>query len=99
MDHYEILRCRPREGETALMTLAADNESTATTCADVAATEAGVAYVCRVTAQEMTRRVSVPTVSARWAGPAVHGPYGAPRGNRETLSWSVPAENTDHVAG
>ena len=47
---YEILRRRPMEGETALATLAADTESTATTYTDATANEAGVRYVYRVKA-------------------------------------------------
>ena len=48
---YEILRRRPMEGETALATLAADTESTATTYTDATANEAGVRYVYRVKAR------------------------------------------------
>ena len=47
---YEILRRRPMEGESALATLVADTESTATTYTDATANEAGVQYVYRVKA-------------------------------------------------
>ena len=47
---YEILRRRPMEGESALVTLVSDTESTATTYTDASANEAGVRYVYRVKA-------------------------------------------------
>ena len=47
---YEILRRRPMAGESALATLVADTESTATTYTDASANEAGVQYVYRVKA-------------------------------------------------
>ena len=50
VDGYEILRRRPMEGESALATLVADTESTATTYTDATANEAGVRYVYRVKA-------------------------------------------------
>ena len=50
VDGYEILRRRPMEGESALATLVADTESTATTYTDPTANEAGVRYVYRVKA-------------------------------------------------
>ena len=50
VDGYEILRRRPMEGESALATLVADTESTATTYTDDDANEAGVRYVYRVKA-------------------------------------------------
>ena len=50
VDGYEILRRRPTEGESALATLVADTESTATTYTDATANEAGVRYVYRVKA-------------------------------------------------
>ena len=50
VDGYEILRRRPMEGETALATMVADTESTATTFTDATANEAGVRYVYRVKA-------------------------------------------------
>ena len=50
VDGYEILRRRPLEGETAMATLVADTESTATTYTDATANEAGVRYVYRVKA-------------------------------------------------
>ena len=50
VDGYEILRRRPMEGESALATLVADTETTATTYTDATANEAGVRYVYRVKA-------------------------------------------------
>ena len=50
VDGYEILRRRPFEGESALATLVADTESTATAYSDATANEAGVRYVYRVKA-------------------------------------------------
>ena len=50
VDGYEILRRRPMEGESALATLVADTESTATIYTDATANEAGVRYVYRVKA-------------------------------------------------
>ncbi len=50
VDGYEILRRRPMEGESALATLVADTELTATTYTDATANEAGVVYVYRVKA-------------------------------------------------
>ena len=50
VDGYEILRRRPMEGESALATLVADTESTATAYTDPTANEAGVRYVYRVKA-------------------------------------------------
>ena len=50
VDGYEILRRRPFEGESALATLVADTESTATAYTDATANEAGVRYVYRVKA-------------------------------------------------
>ena len=50
VDGYEILRRRPMEGESALATLVADTESTATTYTDATANEPGVRYVYRVKA-------------------------------------------------
>ena len=47
---YEILRRRPKEGEGALLVLAADTGSTATTYTDATANEPGVRYVYRVKA-------------------------------------------------
>ena len=50
VDGYEILRRRPLEGESALATLVANTESTATTYTDATANEPGVRYVYRVKA-------------------------------------------------
>ena len=50
VDGYEILRRRPYVGESALATLVADTESTATAYSDATANEAGVRYVYRVKA-------------------------------------------------
>ena len=50
VDGYEILRRRPFEGESALATLVADTESTATAYSDATANEAGGRYVYRVKA-------------------------------------------------
>ena len=50
VDGYEILRRRPNVGESALATLVADTESTATAYSDATANEAGVRYVYRVKA-------------------------------------------------
>ncbi len=50
VDGYEILRRRPMEGESALATLVADTESTATTYTDATANEPGVRYVYRIKA-------------------------------------------------
>ena len=47
---YEVLRRRPKEGEGALLVLAADTGSTATTYMDATANEPGVRYVYRVKA-------------------------------------------------
>ena len=47
---YEILRRRPKEGESALLVLVADTGSTGTTHVDATANEPGVRYVYRVKA-------------------------------------------------
>ena len=47
---YEVLRRRPKEGEGALLVLAADTGSTATTYLDATANEPGVRYGYRVKA-------------------------------------------------
>ena len=64
---YEILCRRPYQGETTLMTLVADTESTATTYTDATANEAGETYAYQVKAirgedlSQRSNRVAVVT--------------------------------------